>query len=111
MKRKAKKKASSAKAWNTRLEQAKDAATKKQQIRTHNLEARQVGGATGANLSSKRIAEKEGDGEGGDGEKKEKRRRAGPHSNRAGFEGKKSGFINGGDGGSSGGGGDAKGKK
>mmetsp|Transcript_24765 Transcript_24765/g.47443 ORF Transcript_24765/g.47443 Transcript_24765/m.47443 type:complete len:457 (+) Transcript_24765:153-1523(+) len=111
MKRKAKKKASSAKAWNVRLEQAKDAATKKQQIRTHNLDARQVGGSTGANLSSKRIAEKEGGGEGGDGEKKEKRRRAGPHSNREGFEGKKSGFINGGDGGSSGGGGDAKGKK
>jgi len=101
LKRKAKKKAASAKAWNVRLDQAKDAADKRQQIRSHNLESRKLGGAVGANLSSKRIVEQEGkDDEGGDGEKKkEKRRRLGPHSsagmNRAGFEGKKSGFING----------------
>ena len=95
LKRKAKKKAASAKAWNVRLDQAKDAATKKQSIRTHNLDSRKLGGAVGANLSSKRIVEQDnGDGEEGGG-KKEKRRRLGPHSNRAGFEGKKSGFING----------------
>merc|ERR1712176_1615526 len=90
MKRKAKKKAASVKAWGARLDQAKDAAAKKQQIRSHNLDARKQGGAIGANLNSKRIVEKE------DGKKKEKRRRAGPYSgnNRAGFEGKKQGFLN-----------------
>jgi hypothetical protein len=96
LKRKAKKKAASAKAWGARLDQTKDAQTKKQQIRSHNLEARKVGGSVGANLSSKKIVEK--DEEGKDGEKV-KRRRLGPHSgqgNRAGFEGKKQGgFING----------------
>ena len=112
LKRKAKKKAASAKAWNVRLDQAKDAATKKQSIRTHNLDSRKLGGAVGANLSSKRIVERDsGDGEEGGG-KKEKRRRLGPHSNRAGFEGKKSGFINGGSegGGSGSAGGNKKGK-
>ena len=109
LKRKAKKKAASAKAWNVRLDQAKDAATKKQSIRTHNLDSRKLGGAVGANLSSKRIVERDnGDGEEGGG-KKEKRRRLGPHSNRAGFEGKKSGFINGkSEGGGSGSAGDNK---
>ncbi|KAL3796234.1 hypothetical protein ACHAWO_010514 [Cyclotella atomus] len=97
LKRKAKKKAASAKAWGARLDQAKDALAKKQQIRSHNLEARKAGGAVGANLSSKKIVEKDEDGN-KDGEKA-KRRRMGPHSghgNRAGFEGKKQGgFING----------------
>lgn len=100
LKRKQKKKEASAKAWNVRVDQTKDAATKKQQIRTHNLDSRKLGGAAGANLSSKRIVERDDNGGGGDGtgtsgEKKEKRRRLGPHANRAGFEGKKSGFING----------------
>jgi DNA excision repair protein ERCC-4 len=99
LKRKAKKKAASAKAWNVRMDQVKDASTKKQQIRMHNIDARKVGGATGANLSSKRIVEQNSDGNGGVGDgpnskKKEKRRRLGPHSgqgqNRAGFEGRKS---------------------
>jgi len=90
MKRKAKKRVASAKAWGGRLDQVRDAAVKKQQIRSHNLDARKQGGAIGANLSSKRIVEKDDD------EKKEKRRRAGPHSgqNRAGFEGRKQGFLN-----------------
>ena len=101
LKRKAKKKAASAKAWNVRLDQAKDAATKKQQIRMHNIDQRKVGGAAGANLSSKRIVEKDGEGGvEGSGTGKEKRKRLGPHSaqgqNRAGVEGRKSGFINGG---------------
>eukprot|EP00970_Alexandrium_tamarense_P000299 scaffold32_cov190-Alexandrium_tamarense.AAC.17 len=109
MKRKAKKKAASAKAWGARLDQAKDAQTKKIQIRSHNLDARKVGGAIGANLSSKRIVEKDED------KKDEKKGRRGPYAaNRAGFEGKKQGFING-DGGSGrgggGGGGGGKGKQ
>ena len=99
MKRKAKKKAASVKAWGARVEQVKDAVSKKQQIRTHNLDQRKLGGSVAANLSSKRIVvpndEKDAKGgkvgEGADG----KRRRAGPHANRAGFEGKKQGFING----------------
>ena len=57
-----------------------------------------MGGAAGANLSSKRIKDQDEEA-GGSGDTKEKRRRLGPHSNqgrnRAGFEGKKSGFING----------------
>jgi len=73
-----------------------------------------LGGAVGANLSSKRIVERDNDGDGEEGGgKKEKRRRLGPHSNRAGFEGKKSGFINGGNsegGGSGSAGGNKKGK-
>ena len=124
LKRKAKKKAASAKAWNVRLDQAKDATAKKQQIRSHNIDARKVGGAVGANLSSKRIVEQDGndDGDGGGAgggsgkNNKEKRRRLGPHSgqgqNRAGFEGRKSGFINGGgskQGGATNGGGAKKG--
>ncbi len=106
LKRKAKKKTASAKAWNSRVEKVKDAVAEKQRIRSHNLDKRKLGGATAANLSSKRIVEGEGavgEGGGGDGGgkdgKTEKRRRMGPHSNqggnRAGFEGKKSGFING----------------
>ena len=110
IKRKAKKKSSSAKAWNSRVEKVKDSVAERQRIRGHNLDQRKLGGATAANLSSKRIVEKDaGEGDGGGG-KGEKRKRMGPHSNqggnRAGFEGKKSGFING-DGG--GGGGEGRG--
>lgn len=103
LKRKAKSKVASSKAWNVRLDQAKEAATKRQAIRSHNLDQRKIGGSAGANLSSKRIKEDQnGGGEGGEGGTKEKRRRAGPHANREGFEGKKSGgFINGGEGGGS----------
>ena len=69
-----------------------------------------MGGAVGANLSSKRIVERDNGEEEGGG-KKEKRRRLGPHSNRAGFEGKKTGFINGvGEGGGGSAGGNKKGK-
>ena len=97
LKQKAKKKVASAKTWGDRLQQAKDKADKKQQIRSHNVDARKQGGSVGANLSSKRIKGKDDDDEGGD--KGGKRRRLGPHSNqgrnRAGFEGKKQGFING----------------
>ncbi|KAL3779656.1 hypothetical protein ACHAW5_003655 [Stephanodiscus triporus] len=106
--RKAKKKSASAKAWNSRVEKTKDAIAERQRIRSHNLDQRKLGGATAANLSSKRIVEGDA-GEGVDGGKAEKRRRLGPHSNqggnRAGFEGKKSGFING----KGGGGGEGRG--
>ena len=96
MKKRAKKKAASAKTWGDRVEQVKDQKDKRQQIRSHNLDARRQGGSVGANLSSKRI---KGADDGEDGGEKSKRRRLGPHSdqgrNRAGFEGKKQGFING----------------
>lgn len=96
MKKRAKKKAASAKTWGDRVEQVKEQKDKRQQIRSHNLDARRQGGAVGANLSSKRIKGAGDDEDGGD---KGKRRRLGPHSdqgrNRAGFEGKKQGFING----------------
>ena len=98
MKRKAKKKAKSAKAWEARTEQLKDAKDQKQKIRSHNLEKRKLGGTVAANLSKKRIAtEEDKDTEG----KKEKRPRLGPYAgagaggkSRAGFEGKRQAFIN-----------------
>jgi hypothetical protein len=96
MKKRAKKKAASAKTWGDRVEQVKEQKDKRQQIRSHNLDARRQGGAVGANLSSKRI---KGADDEEDAKDKGKRRRLGPHSdqgrNRAGFEGKKQGFING----------------
>lgn len=96
MKKRAKKKAASAKTWGDRVEQVNEQKDKRQQIRSHNLDARRQGGALGANLSSKRIKGADDDEDGG---AKSKRRRQGPHSdqgrNRAGFEGKKQGFING----------------
>ena len=96
MKKRAKKKAASAKTWGDRVEQVNEQKDKRQQIRSHNLDARRQGGALGANLSSKRIKGVDDDEDGG---AKSKRRRQGPHSdqgrNRAGFEGKKQGFING----------------
>lgn len=124
IKRKAKKKVASAKAWNSRIEKVHDAVSERQRIRSHNIDQRKLGGATAANLSSKRIVTDkdstttEGGGDCGKDAKGEKRRRLGPHSNRAGFEGKKNDFINGkhqGDGGgstsvaASGGGGGKKG--
>lgn len=83
LKRKEAKKAKSAKAWKSRMEQTKSKMDERQQIRNHNLNKRKVGGATGANLSNKRIVDKEA-------EEEEKKTRKG----RAGFEGKKQGFLN-----------------
>jgi hypothetical protein len=100
IKRKAKKKVASAKAWNSRIEKVQGAVSERQRIRSHNIDQRKLGGVTAANLSSKRIVTDKDSAttntEGGDGKdvKGEKRRRLGPHSNRAGFEGKKNGFIN-----------------
>lgn len=90
MKRKLTKKAKSAQAWKTRIDKTKDSMLERQQVRQHNIGQRKVGGAAGANLSKKRIVTQEEEGEG------KKRRRMGPHAekSRAGFEGKKQGFIN-----------------
>jgi len=92
IKRRAKKKAKSADAWKARMKGTKEKMDERLKIRAHNLDQRKVGGATGANLSSKRIvadkAEEEKDGK--------KRPRIGPHAGkgRAGFEGKTQDFIN-----------------
>lgn len=98
LKRKTKKKSKSQEAWKSRMEQTKDKVDQRQSIRNHNVKQRALGGEAGANLSSKRI--KDNDGEEGaadsaSGDKK-KRPRLGPHAGkgRAGFEGKKQDFIN-----------------
>ncbi|CAJ1936571.1 unnamed protein product [Cylindrotheca closterium] len=75
-KRDAKKKKSS-KAWKSRMDQTKEKMDERQKIRNHNLSKRKLGGSSGANLSSKRIATEE------EGKK-----------SRAGFEGRKQGFLN-----------------
>lgn len=95
LKRKSKKKAKSAEAWKSRMEQAKVKMDERQNIRSHNLDKRKIGGATGANLSKKRI-EIEDQVNIDSSDKKKKRGRLGPHSGkgRAGFEGKKHDFIN-----------------
>jgi hypothetical protein len=85
LKRKAAKKQKSQKAWKSRMEQTKEKMDDRQRVRKHNLDKRKLGGAAGANLSKKRIAEDDNDGE----EKKGRRRLS-----RAGFEGKKQEFLN-----------------
>lgn len=80
LKQQASKKAKSAKAWKTRMEQTKDKMSERQKIRNHNLSKRKQGGSVGANLSKKRIAT--------DDDKEPKRR------SRAGFEGRKQEFLN-----------------
>ena len=94
MKRKANKKAKSALAWKSRMDKTKDAMKDRQKIRRHNLDQRKLGGVDGANLSKKRINKDENDV--GVEVNGKKRRRMGPYAekNRAGFEGKKQGFIN-----------------
>ena len=84
LKRMAAKKSKSQKAWKTRMEQTKSKMDERQSIRNHNLQQRKQGGSAGANLSSKRIKDKE---DGGD---KSNRRLSRP-----GFEGRKQGFLNG----------------
>jgi len=85
LKRKVAKKQKSTKAWKSRMEQSKEKMDDRQRVRKHNLDKRKLGGAAGANLSKKRIADEEG----GDEEKKGRRRLS-----RAGFEGKKQEFLN-----------------
>ena len=96
IKRKAKKKAKSQEAWNSRVEQTKEKIDERQKIRTHNIKQRAIGGTTGANLSKKRIKDDDNENGGEEGGKdKKKRPRLGPYSkSRAGFEGKKADFIN-----------------
>ena len=89
MKRKDAAKSKSAKKWADRITTVASSMMEKQKIRKHNLQQRRLGGSTGANLSSKKIVEEKEEG---------KRGRKGPHSGRAGFEGKKDSFINGGEG-------------
>lgn len=86
LKHKVAKKEKSAKAWKSRMETTKQKLDERQKIRTHNLEKRKAGGSAGANLSSKKIATEEKVGEDG---KTPSRRLS-----RAGFEGKKQGFLN-----------------
>lgn len=74
------KKKKSAKSWKSRMEQTKEKMDDRQKIRNHNLSKRKLGGAAGANLSKKRIATEEGE--------------AGSKKSRAGFEGRKQGFLN-----------------
>mmetsp|Transcript_20100 Transcript_20100/g.33345 ORF Transcript_20100/g.33345 Transcript_20100/m.33345 type:complete len:402 (+) Transcript_20100:75-1280(+) len=83
LKRKMAKKEKSTKAWKSRMEQTKGQMDERQKIRTHNLDKRKQGGASGANLSSKKIADEEKE------EEKSSRRMSRP-----GFEGKKQGFLN-----------------
>mmetsp|Transcript_6431 Transcript_6431/g.9472 ORF Transcript_6431/g.9472 Transcript_6431/m.9472 type:complete len:388 (-) Transcript_6431:1725-2888(-) len=86
LKRKIAKKEKSTKAWKSRMEQTKQKMDERQNIRKHNLTKRSQGGAAGANLSKKRIV----DSTANDGEEKQSSRKS-----RAGFEGKKKGFLNG----------------
>ena len=86
LKHKLAKKEKSAKAWKSRMETTKQKLDERQKIRNHNLEKRKVGGSAGANLSSKKIATEEKVGE--DGTTPSRR------LSRAGFEGKKQGFLN-----------------
>merc|ERR1711957_44822 len=95
IKRKAKKKAKSQQGWKTRMVGVKTKMDERQKIRQHNIGQRKLGGAKGANLSSKRIDDGNDDGRDDAG----KRPRLGPHSGntdtaRPGFEGKKQQFIN-----------------
>lgn len=82
LKRKMAKKEKSAKAWKSRMEQTKQKMDDRQKIRAHNLDMRKKGGQVGANLSKKRIV----------GEEEESKK--GRRQSRAGFEGKKQGFLN-----------------
>jgi hypothetical protein len=87
LKRKEVKKQKSAKAWKARTEQTQQKMDERQKIRNHNLQSRKQGGATGANLSKKRITTEEMNGEG---TKDRNKRRL----SRAGFEGRKQDFLN-----------------
>ena len=95
LKRKIAKKTKSAKAWKTRMNQTQQKMDERQNIRTHNLNQRKIGGQSGANLSKKRIVTEETTTK----ETRKSRKAAakaagGSGGGRAGFEGKKQGFIN-----------------
>lgn len=61
IKQKAKQKEKSAKTWQARLDSQDYAQKEKQQIRTHNLSKRKLGGSVGANLSKKRMKDTDDD--------------------------------------------------
>jgi hypothetical protein len=82
LKRQVAKKSKSAKAWKSRMDQTQQKKDDRQKIRNHNLNKRMEGGSQGANLSSKRIAPEE--------DKTAPKKRL----SRAGFEGRKQGFLN-----------------
>lgn len=84
IKRKAAKKLKSQKAWKSRMETTQQKMDDRQKIRNHNLNKRKQGGSAGANLSSKRI-ELDTDAT---------TKSGGRRLSRAGFEGKKQGFLN-----------------
>lgn len=67
MKRKAKKKEKSGKAWRDRTEATREKMDERQKIRGYNLDQRKVGGAAGGNLSKRRIKTDDEDGGGGKG--------------------------------------------
>lgn len=81
IKQKAAKKTKSQKAWKSRTDQTQEKQDSRQKIRSHNLDKRMLGGATGASLSKKKIVE-------------EKDEKASRRLSRAGFEGKKTEFLN-----------------
>ncbi len=83
LKRQVTKKAKSAKAWKSRMEQGQQKLNERQKIRQHNLTKRKQGGAAGANLSKKRIATDD-----------DKTKATGKRGGRAGFEGRKQEFLN-----------------
>jgi DNA excision repair protein ERCC-4 len=81
LKRQVAKKAKSAKAWKSRMDQTQQKIDERQKIRQHNLTKRKQGGATGANLSKKRIIPDDD-------------KTPGKRGGRAGFEGRKQEFLN-----------------
>lgn len=84
LKKKAAKKAKSQKAWKSRMDQTQQSMDERQKIRSHNLDKRKQGGKAGSNLSHKKI----------EAEEKVKSTRKSRKLARAGFEGKKQGFLN-----------------
>jgi Surfeit locus protein 6/60S ribosome biogenesis protein Rrp14 len=81
LKRQVAKKAKSAKAWKSRIDQTQSKIGERQKIREHNLTKRKQGGAAGANLSKKRIVTDDD-------------KAAGKRGGRPGFEGRKQEFLN-----------------
>lgn len=80
MKRKAKEKEKSTKAWKARQKQTDAASKERQKIRSHNLNQRKKGGEAGASLSRKGITEND---------ERVSPASSGRTGGRAGFEGKK----------------------
>jgi Surfeit locus protein 6 len=82
LKRQDAKKKKSQKAWKSRTEQVQSKQLERQQIRQHNVTARKQGGASGANLSKKKIKESAAESSNGS------------RRSRPGFEGRRNEFLN-----------------